>query len=193
MIHPEYKSFKNQPESPDQKLTPVYSLTKGITQNRLRAFAQSITNLEWSKESGTTYQKLALLHSPPNKMNLREIEKLREEFALDELTAHYILTKQRSSERMNQMAKPLPRSIGLGKQLLAQLGFRLTLAQARVTKEILLDLEKPYPMLRLLQGDVGSGKTIVAAASMLSAAKSGYQSVLLCPTEVLAEQHYKNF
>ena len=193
MIHPEYKTFRNKPDSPDQKLTPVYSLTKGITQNKLRGLAVSMTKLEWPQEGGVPYQKLKTLHSPPNKMNLREIEELREEVALDELTAHYILTKQRSNERMNQIAKPLPRSIALGKKLLAQLGFSLTLAQARVTKEILLDLEKPYPMLRLLQGDVGSGKTIIAAFAAIRAIEQGNQAALLAPTELLAEQHFNNF
>ena len=193
MIHPEYKTFRDKPDSPDQKLTPVYSLTKGITQNKLRGLAISMTKLEWPQEGGVPYQKLKTLHSPPNKMNLREIEELREEVALDELTAHYILTKQRSNERMNQIAKPLPRSIALGKKLLAQLGFSLTLAQARVTKEILLDLEKPYPMLRLLQGDVGSGKTIIAAFAAIRAIEQGNQAALLAPTELLAEQHFNNF
>ena len=193
MIHPEYKTFRDKPDSPDQKLTPIYSLTKGITQNKLRGLAVSMTKLEWPQEGGLPYQKLKTLHSPPNKMNLREIEELREEVALDELTAHYILTKQRSNERMNQIAKPLPRSIALGKKLLAQLGFSLTLAQARVTKEILLDLEKPYPMLRLLQGDVGSGKTIIAAFAAIRAIEQGNQAALLAPTELLAEQHFNNF
>ena len=193
MIHPEYKTFRDKPDSPDQKLTPVYSLTKGITQNKLRGLAVSMTKLEWPQEGGVPYQKLKTLHAPPNKMNLREIEELREEVALDELTAHYILTKQRSNERMNQIAKPLPRSIALGKKLLAQLGFSLTLAQARVTKEILLDLEKPYPMLRLLQGDVGSGKTIIAAFAAIRAIEQGNQAALLAPTELLAEQHFNNF
>ena len=193
MIHPEYKTFRDKPDSPDQKLTPVYSLTKGITQNKLRGLAVSMTKLEWPQEGGVPYQKLKTLHAPPNKMNLREIEELREEVALDELTAHYILTKQRSNERINQIAKPLPRSIGLGKKLLAQLGFSLTLAQARVTKEILLDLEKPYPMLRLLQGDVGSGKTIIAAFAAIRAIEQGNQAALLAPTELLAEQHFNNF
>ncbi len=193
MIHPEYKTFRDKPDSPDQKLTPVYSLTKGITQNKLRGLAVSMTKLEWPQEGGVPYQKLKTLHSPPNKMNLREIEELRKEIALDELTAHYILTKQRSKDRMDQIAKPLPRSIGLGKKLLAQLGFSLTLAQARVTKEILLDLEKPYPMLRLLQGDVGSGKTIIAAFAAIRAIEQGNQAALLAPTELLAEQHFNNF
>ena len=193
MIHPEYKTFRDKPDSPDQKLTPIYSLTKGITQNKLRGLAVSMTKLEWPQEGGVPYQKLKTLHSPPNEMNLREIEELREEVALDELTAHYILTKQRSNERMNQIAKPLPRSIALGKKLLAQLGFSLTLAQARVTKEILLDLEKPYPMLRLLQGDVGSGKTIIAAFAAIRAIEQGNQAALLAPTELLAEQHFNNF
>ena len=193
MIHPEYKTFRDKPDSPDQKLTPIYSLTKGITQNKLRGLAVSMTKLEWPQEGGVPYQKLKTLHSPPNEMNLREIEELREEVALDELTAHYILTKQRSNERINQIAKPLPRSIALGKKLLAQLGFSLTLAQARVTKEILLDLEKPYPMLRLLQGDVGSGKTIIAAFAAIRAIEQGNQAALLAPTELLAEQHFNNF
>ena len=77
MIHPEYKTFRDKPDSPDQKLTPVYSLTKGITQNKLRGFAVSMTKLEWPQEGGVPYQKLKTLHSPPNKMNLREIEGLK--------------------------------------------------------------------------------------------------------------------
>ena len=90
-------------------------------------------------------------------------------------------------------AVPLPQSTQLGRELLRRLGFRLTHAQRRVVTEVLEDLSGETPMLRLLQGDVGSGKTVVAAFAAIRAAEHGRQTALMAPTEILAEQHYVNF
>lgn len=193
MIHPEYRLSKNLPARPEKKLTPVYALTKGITQNKIRALTQELASLGWPDEAGAPYKKLRLLHSPSSETRLIEIEKIQSQIALDELTAHFLVSKRNVKLRKRQKAKSLPQSIGLGKLLLNKLGFKLTRAQAKVTKEILLDLEKPSPMLRLLQGDVGSGKTIVAAFAAIRAIEQDCQVALLAPTELLAEQHFNNF
>ncbi len=193
MIHPEYKLYKEPPGIPEKKLTPVYALTKGITQNKIRRLTQELTKLDWPNEAGKPYQKLSTLHAPPSDTKYTEIEQIQNQIALDELTAHYLISKKRLSERQNQTAQPLPQSIGLGKILVNQLGFKLTQSQAKVTKEILLDLERSSPMLRLLQGDVGSGKTVVAAFAAIRAIEQGGQAALLAPTELLAEQHFNNF
>lgn len=95
---------------------------------------------------------------------------------------------------MKQNAAPSFKSNGsLRRNLLNALGFNFTDAQQRVVNEISLDLESTQPMQRLLQGDVGSGKTVVAACAALSAVEAGYQVALMAPTELLAEQHFKNF
>ena len=193
MIHPEYKLYIEPPGIPENKLTPVYALTKGITQNKIRRLTQELTKLDWPNEAGKPYQKLRTLHAPPSDTKYTELEQIQNQIALDELTAHYLISKQRQNERQNQTAQPLPQSIGLGKILVNQLGFKLTQSQAKVTREILLDLEKSSPMLRLLQGDVGSGKTVVAAFAAIRAIEQGGQAALLAPTELLAEQHFNNF
>ena len=193
LIHPEYTLFAQAPAAPEQFLTPVYPATKALNQNKLRRFTEVLTKVDWPKTSGVPFKKLCLLHSPPAHMTLQDITQTQDQIALDELTAHYLVIQHRLKGRLAQKAKPLPRSVGLGKKLLNNLGFRLTRAQAKVAKEILLDLENPWPMLRLLQGDVGSGKTIIAAFSAIRAAEQGYQTALLAPTELLAEQHYHNF
>ena len=193
MIHPEYTLYKDPPGVPEKKLTPVYALTKGITQNKIRRLTQKLTKLDWPNDAGEPYEKLSTLHSPPSDIKLIEIERIQNQIALDELTAHYLISKQRQNERQNQKATPLPQSFGLGKILAKRLGFKLTQSQAKVTKEIFLDLERPSPMLRLLQGDVGSGKTIIAAFAAIRAIEQRGQTALLAPTELLAEQHFNNF
>ncbi len=193
MIHPEYKLYKDPPGVPEKQLTPVYALTKGITQNKIRRLTRALAKIDWPNEIGKPYEKLRILHAPPNHAKFEEIAQIQNQIALDELTAHYLITKQRFNERQNQKAQPLPQSVGLGKILVSRLGFKLTQSQAKVTREILLDLERPTPMLRLLQGDVGSGKTIVAAFAAIRAIEQGGQAALLAPTELLAEQHFNNF
>ena len=118
---------------------------------------------------------------------------MQSEIALDELTAYYRVMKGRALQRQSTAAIGLPRQQGLGRDLLTNLGFKLTRAQARVVSEVLNELEATVPMLRLVQGDVGSGKTIVAAFAAIRASENGHQTALMAPTELLAEQHYLNF
>ena len=112
---------------------------------------------------------------------------------MDELTAYYLVMRHRQSDRASHQTMALPQAEHLGRVLLKHLGFRLTGAQRRVTTEVLEDLAKSRPMLRLLQGDVGSGKTVIAAFAAVRAAEHGAQTALMAPTEILAEQHYLNF
>jgi ATP-dependent DNA helicase RecG len=193
MAHPEYRAFTSEPPDPDPELTPVYPTTKGLGQNRLRGLIDQALSLEWPSDSGAPYQTLAYLHRPPADAPAADIERAQERVALDELTAYYLVMKQRQRDRAKSRALPLPQSQQLGRELLRRLGFRLTHAQRRVITEVLEDLSSETPMLRLLQGDVGSGKTVVAAFAAIRAAEHGRQTALMAPTEILAEQHYVNF
>jgi ATP-dependent DNA helicase RecG len=193
MAHPEYRAFTSEPPDPDPELTPVYPTTKGLGQNRLRGLIDQALSFEWPSASGAPYQTLAYLHRPPADAPAADIERAQERVALDELTAYYLVMKQRQRDRARSRALPLPQSTQLGRELLRGLGFRLTNAQRRVITEVLEDLSSETPMLRLLQGDVGSGKTVVAAFAAIRAAEHGRQTALMAPTEILAEQHYVNF
>ncbi len=193
MAHPEYRTFASEPPDPEPELTPIYPTTKGLGQNRLRGLIDRALSFDWPSDSGTPYQTLAYLHRPPADALAEEIEKAQERVALDELTAYYLVMKQRQRDRAKARARPLPQSAQLGRELLRRLGFRLTQAQRRVVTEVLEDLSNETPMLRLLQGDVGSGKTVVAAFAAIRAAEHGCQTALMAPTEILAEQHYVNF
>jgi ATP-dependent DNA helicase RecG len=193
MAHPEYRTFDSEPPDPDPELTPIYPTTKGLGQNRLRGLIEQALSLDWPSDSGTPYQTLAYLHRPPADAPADDIERAQERVALDELTAYYLVMKQRQRDRAKARAQPLPQSAQLGRELLHRLGFRLTHAQRRVVTEVLEDLSRETPMLRLLQGDVGSGKTVVAAFAAIRAAEHGRQTALMAPTEILAEQHYVNF
>jgi len=191
--HPDYETFDEPPPAPDATLTPIYPTTQGLGQTRIRKFIEQLCTADWSDVAGTPFAKLKFLHQPPAGTALQEIEAVQEEVALDELTAYYLVMKGRALKRLQEHAVSLPQSTGRGRELLQNLGFHLTKAQARVISEVLEDLQKPVPMLRLVQGDVGSGKTVVAAFAAIRAAEQGCQTALMAPTELLAEQHYLNF
>jgi ATP-dependent DNA helicase RecG len=205
MVHPEYKAFPTRPEAPEPKLTPVYPTTEGLTQARIAGLvAQALTALdewlppdidEWLSQDVPTDLRAALrlLHNPPTGATQAAIAEARGRVVLDELISNIIVLKRRQRERATERTLPLPRSQQLGRVLLNRLGFELTPAQRRVTTEVLLDLEQSTPMLRLIQGDVGSGKTIIAAFAAVRAAEHGCQTAIMAPTEILAEQHYLNF
>jgi ATP-dependent DNA helicase RecG len=190
LAHPEYRLFEEVPPPPEGRLTPVYPSTKGLTQARWRSLAAQLASLAWPKGDGTPYELLLFLHAPPAGATTAEIDAARERIARDELTAYYLIMRHRQLDRTQQQALPLPRNQQLGRVLLDRLGFALTGAQRRVVTEVLTDLESTRPMLRLIQGDVGSGKTVVAAFAAIRAAEHGMQTVLMAPTEILAEQHY---
>ncbi len=193
MAHPEYRDYAKPPAGLEDSLTPVYPTTKGLSQGRLRTLIGRLRELPWPKDSALALDTLLFLHFPPAGATSEDIAEAQEKVARDELIAYYLVMRLRQRQRQSQQAPPLPRAQQLGRALLDQLGFELTSAQRRVLREVLLDLERRQPMLRLLQGDVGSGKTVVAAFAAIRAAEHGAQTALMAPTEVLAEQHYLSF
>ncbi|MFT7651694.1 MAG: ATP-dependent DNA helicase RecG [Candidatus Azotimanducaceae bacterium] len=193
VAHPEYESFANKPPPATPELTPIYPATQGLGQTRIRKLATQVCSLPWPADPGTPYESLLYLHQPPAEASEAEIESIQTTLAVDELTAYYLVMKGRALARQSTRAIGLPQSVGLGRKLLSQLGFQLTQAQRRVVAEVLHDLEQDIPMLRLVQGDVGSGKTIVAAFAAIRAAEQSCQCAVMAPTELLAEQHHLNF
>ncbi len=193
MTHPEYRAFVGEPPPLEGGLTPVYPIARGLTQGRLRGLVQQLLQIDWPNADRAPYRTLLYLHQPPADATDADIEAAQERIARDELTAYYLIMRHRQSQRTHQSALSLPRSQQLGRTLLKNLGFELTGAQRRVVTEVLNNLTLTTPMLRLVQGDVGSGKTVVAAFAAIRAAEHRAQTALMAPTEILAEQHYLNF
>ena len=204
MVHPRYRVVaENEPLQ--QSLTPVYPTTAGVSQNALRklilpALASAdlgeLLDTDWCCQHDLLAfaDAVHLLHAPPPGVP-EEALHLRTHPAWQRIKFDEVLAQQLSLRRayMARRKKGAPRlrSAGqLARQLLAALPFGLTGAQERVRAEIAADLVQPYPMQRLLQGDVGSGKTIVAALAACQAIEAGYQVAFMAPTEILAEQHY---
>ena len=201
MVHPEYRASSARPDEPDAVLTPVYGTVGGITGVRLRRFIASALD-DGAAQGGSNLplapfpaldDAIVLLHRPPPQTTPDELDAARTRIAQDELLAQHLLMKARQALRERLATRPLPRSQGLGRELRANLDFALTRAQQRVTAEVLNDLERNRPAMRLLQGDVGSGKTIVAAFAAIRAAEHGCQTAVMAPTEILVEQHYEQF
>ena len=206
MIHPEYQIIN--PENPvplEAGLTPIYPTTEGLQQGRLRKFVraaleQQIDTIEELlpdsivKELGLVPLTEALreIHQPSQKNIVNDHESLaRKRLIIEELLANQLALKRLKRHTKKEPATVLANRL-LKESLIKNLPFKLTKSQARVVEEIEMDLEKNRPMMRLLQGDVGSGKTIVAALAMLIAVGSKQQAALMAPTELLAEQHFNN-
>ncbi len=211
MVHPEYRISRNQPEEPgEEALTPVYPATEGVGPNVIRrlvnqaiqislpALRELIPQAIIDQFSLTNINDALLFahHPPPG----TDIEALTEgvhpalqRLALEELIAHHLALSRLKQQRVAQYAPALKLPSQSWNRLRPLLEFRLTAAQRRVIGETRDDLAKPQPALRMIQGDVGSGKTIVAAAAALQAIDAGYQVGLMAPTELLAEQHRKSF
>ncbi|MBS7326291.1 MAG: ATP-dependent DNA helicase RecG [Thiopseudomonas sp.] len=212
IYHPEYRIQQaDDPVVVEERLTAIYPTTEGLTQNRLRALVlQTLDYLtpaslpEWLPPTmrqhyrlGPLAEAVRYLHQPPPDADTHQLQEgehwAQQRLAFEELLAHQ-LSMQRMREQMQaQKAVPLPAPRQLPAQLLAGLGFKPTGAQQRVGAEICYDLQQSLPMLRLVQGDVGAGKTLVAAIAALQAIEAGYQVALMAPTEILAEQHFLNF
>lgn len=190
MSHPEYQTFDHEPSQPKPELTPVYPATQGLSQQRIRKLCQQLCALPWPDTLGAPYSKLRALHAPTD---LATVVPIQQQLASDELSAFYIVMKGRALKRNRERATALTANGPMAAQLTQNLGFELTNAQNRVSGEIAEDLAKPLPMLRLVQGDVGSGKTIVAAYAAIRATENHGQTALMAPTELLAEQHAQNF
>lgn len=211
IVHPEYKPLdEDQPlTAVEETLTPVYSTTDGLRQVSLRMLTdQALIRLtrgeveellpqEFVQEPYSLAQALALIHRPPPETSVTQIEEGKHPAQLrlikEELVAHNLSMLKLRQSVVQHQAVSLTIDEALDKKFLAQLPFSPTNAQARVAKEVRLDLAKNMPMLRLVQGDVGSGKTLVAGLAALTAIGRGYQVALMAPTEILAEQHAINF
>ncbi len=214
MIHPEYRLLKDAaPLAEDAALTPIYPATEGIAQLKLRALvAQAVQMLD--EEVGllpellppelldhTTMASLnaavRYVHRPPPDAPMAALvdgsHPAQQRLAFEELLAHHLSLRQLRQNADQSRAYTIAAKPELVEKFRAALPFQLTGAQQRVMAEIFRDLEKSHPMMRLLQGDVGCGKTVVAAFAALNCIGAGYQAALMAPTELLAEQHYRNF
>ena len=208
--HPEYQIIRNnQPLALAETLTPIYSTTEGLKQASLRkmteqalAVLQNVQVAELLPEQYNPHQyslkdALALLHRPPPSVSAEVLEKgehpAQKRLIFEELLAHNLAMQQLRLGVKQQYAEPLTYKSDLKSRFLASLPFEPTNAQKRVIEDIERDLAQPSPMMRLVQGDVGSGKTLVAALAALTAIDNGKQVALMAPTEILAEQHANNF
>ena len=208
--HPEYQIIRNnQPLELAETLTPIYSTTEGLKQASLRkmtkqalAVLQNVQVTELLPEQYNPHQyslkeALALLHRPPPSVLAEVLEKgehpAQKRLIFEELLAHNLAMQQLRLGVKQQYAEPLSYKTDLKQRFLESLPFQPTNAQKRVTEDIERDLAQASPMMRLVQGDVGSGKTLVAALAALTAIDNGKQVALMAPTEILAEQHANNF
>ena len=211
MVHPEYRRLFGEAPALEDTLTPIYPLTEGIPQGRLRALiGQALreldaaglsdwvpTGLALPAQLPSLQQALRYLHSPPREAQLAELiagrHPAQRRLAFEELLAHHLALKLRKRALKTDAAPPLADPAGLARRFLGALPFALTRAQSRALADAEADLAGAVPMVRLLQGDVGCGKTVVAAAAAARAAGSGVQAALMAPTELLAEQHWRSF
>ena len=210
MVHPEYRRLGTLPAPLEETLTPIYPLTEGVPQGRLRALiAEALRELERDPPEElmpeglvpgalpSLSEALRYLHHPPRDAQLEELaagrHSAQRRLAFEELLAHHLALKLRRRSLRTEAAWPLHDAAQLAPRFLAALPFALTAAQARARADVERDLAAATPMARLLQGDVGCGKTVVAAAAAARAAGSGVQAALMAPTELLAEQHWRNF
>ena len=205
MVHPKCRVIKE--DTPlSESLTPVYPTTASLPQGNLRKLilrALSASDLSDTLPE-SIFKPLGLpefaksvryLHQPPPDASQHQLtEKTHpawQRIKFDELLAQQLSMRLHYNKRQDQKAPKFKSGGKLTKQFLASLAFTLTPAQQRVVKEISHDLKQAHPMQRLLQGDVGSGKTVVAALAALQAIESGYQAAIMAPTEILAEQHFR--
>ncbi len=218
IVHPEYRQVRAAETVDGNSLTPVYPATEGLTQGRLRQLVKlALAELrpptgavrDWLPsqalaglaENGgalpTLREALEFVHHPDvdadQQLLFEGRHPAQRRLAFEELLAHQLSLRLRKLKAGSEAASPLTDAAGLSARLIQSLPFKLTSAQARACDEVDHDLSAGQPMLRLVQGDVGSGKTVVAAAAAARAAGSGAQVALMAPTELLAEQHWRNF
>ena len=212
MVHPEYRRQQGEVSSVEEHLTPVYPTTEGLQVPGLRKLIDQALELLLSDRlllpellppsllppgMDGLRDSLLTLHRPPPEIALSQLadgeHPAQQRLAFEELLAHQLSLRQ-LRQRMRQYPATALNAPGLlSEQLQQSLPFQLTSAQQRVLSEIRGDLQQPLPMQRLVQGDVGCGKTIVAALGALQSVESGLQAAVMAPTELLAEQHYQSF
>jgi len=211
MIHPEYRLLREDDEpSLDDELTPVYPTTEGLQQFRLRgligqALDRYLPNVaDWLPadvvaELGlpSLVDAIRYLHRPPPDADLVALmagtHACQQRLALEEMLAHHLSLRRLRERNRKEPGIRLPVTGDLRDRFLAQLGFTLTGDQQATLADVEADLAGAHPMMRLVQGDVGCGKTVVAAAASLAAVAHGYQVAVMAPTELLAEQHRDSF
>lgn len=210
IIHPEYNIINNQDDiNSKETLTPIYSSTEGLKQITLRKFIEQALKLlkkspirdllpeNLYPQQISLTNALETLHNPKKDISLDALlsgsHPAQKRLIIEELIAHNLAMLSLRTQNTAHQSFSLKPSLNLAPKLKQSLPFNLTNAQLNVITEIEQDLAKATPMMRLVQGDVGSGKTLVAAISALSAIENGYQVVLMVPTELLAEQHTSNF
>ncbi|WP_127474891.1 ATP-dependent DNA helicase RecG [Sulfurivermis fontis] len=214
MVHPEFRRVdETAPTAVEEHLTPIYPTTEGLQQPSLRNLTSQA--LQWLHDGRlplidhlppellrglgfpSLQEAVTYLHRPPPDAPLSLLAEVRHpaqrRLAFEELLAHTLSLRRLRAQSQRHKAPPLHGDGVLRERFLAALPFPLTGAQQRVGAEIARDLQQPHPMQRLVQGDVGSGKTVVAALAALQAVEAGYQAAVMAPTELLAEQHFHNF
>jgi ATP-dependent DNA helicase RecG len=213
MTHPEYRVVAADEQGQvEASLTPVYPSTEGLQQRVLRRLIQdalsyyrddsvaALTLTDWLPQQlavalafPSLFDAIQTLHSPPaGNSSSDSIQQAQRRLAFEELLAHH-LSLSRFKIDLARYAPAMRPDAVLEQAFHARLPFRMTAAQQRVIAEIEQDMCAEKPMMRLLQGDVGSGKTVVAARTALIAVASGFQVAIMAPTELLAEQHYQTF
>ncbi|MCL6244256.1 MULTISPECIES: ATP-dependent DNA helicase RecG [Acinetobacter] len=207
MYHPELQVITEHTPLPQTQLTAIYPATEGLTQPKLREYVKQALQLysddlpELLPEKFTNgyalKQALDYIHHPPVDANMLQLSQgshpAQQRLIFEELVAHQVSLLSRRAYIQQIEAPSFSTSKNFTKQLLSTLPFEMTGAQKRVSKEIAVDLKKNKPMLRLVQGDVGAGKTLVAGVAACHALEEGWQVAMMAPTEILAEQHYLNF
>jgi ATP-dependent DNA helicase RecG len=214
MVHPEYQRIDpDEPIQTEEALTPIYPTTEGVHQLTLRGLIPQALKTLQENPAGlqellpetlvddlpvvSLQQALRYLHSPPPDADQQELlagrHPAQQRLVFEELLAHQISLRKLRSQHQRIKASVLPIQSDLKQRLMDDLPFALTSAQSRVIDEIGQDLARAYPMQRLVQGDVGAGKTIVSAMAAVQAIAAGCQVALMAPTELLAEQHLRSF
>lgn len=208
--HPEYQIIRdNQPIQLEETLTPIYSTTEGLKQTSLRKLTDQALALldnvpiaellpaECNPYPFSLKEAIKFLHRPTPEISAEALEKgqhpAQVRLIFEEFLAHNLAMRKVRIGTQQHIAHSLVTQSDLKTRFLAQLPFQPTNAQTRVVAEIERDLYRTFPMMRLVQGDVGSGKTLVAALAALVAIDNGKQVALMAPTEILAEQHAENF
>jgi ATP-dependent DNA helicase RecG len=202
IIHPEYEILKTNKPLPEH-LTPIYPLTSGLGQKSILCFVKRgfdhiakknifpdhFPELNIKRNLPDLMVSLKKLHMPISNQS-SDLEAYRKKLVYDELLAHQLFFRGLYHQQKNYVAKSIKFDNDFHEALVSSLGFTLTTHQTNCFNEIMSDLSRSFPMNRLLQGDVGSGKTIVATMAALQAIKNGGQVGFMAPTEILAEQHF---
>ena len=210
-VHPEYQLIQHNDAVIEQSLTPVYAKTEGVHQTLLKKISDQVLTkinqgelVDWLPEQVRQKHQfpdlvsaLSSVHRPHKKTNVFALNecktKAQQRLLFEELLAHQLSLLQVRFEIRKVSAIKLAVKQDDYSTFINSLSFELTHAQEKVIAEIFADISNGHPMLRLVQGDVGSGKTVVAAAAAMAVVNAGYQFAIMAPTEILAEQHYLNF